>query len=105
MKITVIPHTDPTVSLEDFADQYGLELLVQERGPDFPEYQRWYANFKGVSIINGHLETSTFGNGSTQYYAILDYVVKIQGQKLKHDGVVFTAPKVLKYIKYITGTQ
>ena len=72
------------VSLQDFADKYGLELNITEReNKDLP---RFYASFSNVEIKNGSVLSSCFGDGNTIEKAILDYVNRISEKLIVIDA-------------------
>lgn len=93
MKITInrVKKRKP-VRLEDFADEHGLEMIVNERELDELDVQRgrdnlrFYARFKGVQTKKGAMLTVDCGNGATPEEAISDYVPKIAGKRLVFDA-------------------
>ena len=98
MKITYVKYVEPSTDISAFADLHGLEMVVQERDPSFPEFQKYYANFVEVEVIKDGMLESRFGNGSTPEYAIQEYCRQISGCKLSlPSGKRITTPKVLTY--------
>ena len=85
-------------NIDDFADQYGLTMVITERDrPEF-EYLKYFAKFKNIEVSSGGMLESTYGNGSTPAFAIEDYQRKIAGKRLVHNAMtknrhVFNAPK------------
>lgn len=66
--------------LQDFADQYGLELVVRERNSSV--LPRFFASFDDLDVKDGNILCSTFGNGSTPFEAIVNYAQLISNKSL-----------------------
>ena len=77
-----------TMTLEEFADKYGLVMEVRDRDPRLIAYSligpagRFYASFKRVEEKDGYMLRSSHGNGHTEEEAIANYVNKITGKDL-----------------------
>lgn len=95
MKITI--NRVPEATLEEFADQYGLELTVQERpGPYVKnKFDRFYACFRGVERKEGGMLESVCGNGETPEKAIEAYARMISEQLLVIDAMLTTRVEVV----------
>lgn len=75
MNVTV--QAVPEMTLEEFADEHGLEMdVVERRSPSRP-HMRYYAFFKGVDVRTDRMLHSVYGNGETPDKAIQDYIPKI----------------------------
>jgi len=78
----------PKRTLEEFADEHGLILEINERSPEsiamshIGESGRFYARFKGAEEKDGILLKGTFGNGSTELKAVNHYINKISEKLL-----------------------
>ena len=74
-------------TLEEFANEHKLTMLVTERNPNdlgsrwHPVF-RFYAQFDGASVKNGPMLTGAHGNGETIDDAIEEYMREISGQTL-----------------------
>lgn len=86
------------MTLEKFADEYGLVMEVRERGVNFPHNERWYASFATVEVEDGSLLCGVFGNGATPEEAIRDYGRQISGKTL---AVGPRASKITVYVPLI----
>jgi DNA-binding transcriptional regulator LsrR (DeoR family) len=76
MKITVKER--PRMTLEEFADRHGLEMIVTERSPSrLAGVARYYANFSSVEIKDGSILSGAIGNGETPAEAIAAYAHEI----------------------------
>ena len=67
----------PEMTLEEFADKYDLTLEINERSSEFPKEIKYYAKFKHVEIKDGSCLRGTFGNGTTEYEATINYINEI----------------------------
>lgn len=74
MKTTLIEI--PEMTLEEFADRHGLEMVVKER-PKTTGDSRYYACFKDCEISAGGFLKGEFGNGSNPGRAIRAYAKEI----------------------------
>lgn len=72
----------PEMSLDDFAEAYGLVMVVHERPRQIDDPMRFYAMFKGVEESDGCLLVGLYGNGRTAEEAIKAYVKMISLKKL-----------------------
>ncbi len=84
MKTTV--NKQPRQKLSDFADQHGLEMIVNERPKKYSELPSFYANFARVEVKDGNFLRSTHGDGQTPEEAIEDYRRQISEQDLVFDA-------------------
>lgn len=65
-------------TIEEFADEHGLEMEVHER----EHFNDFYAHFKNCEIKEGSMLCGTAGYGPTPESAIEDYAKKISGKLL-----------------------
>lgn len=70
-----------TQSLDDFAAEHNLELVVRERHLHDND-SRYYAQFKNTEVKDGSVLVSTFGNGRTPDAAVREYARLISGKLL-----------------------
>ena len=80
MKITVNKIKEGT--LEEFADSYGLEMVVKERSRPSDPSMKFYAKFPRCEILKRSLLIGKSGNGETVEDAIKDYASQISGELL-----------------------
>ena len=69
------------MSIEEFAERYGLTMVVRERNVPEGSSLRFYAHFKYAEIKDGRILIGESGNGATPEDAIDDYAKQIE---LKH---------------------
>jgi len=77
------------ISVEQFADTYGLKLIVIER-PKAIGLARFYVCFDGVEIGGNGILSSASGNGNTPTEALIDYCSRIAGHHLVKDAYMPT---------------
>lgn len=70
------------MTLEEFADKYGLVMEIHERHHHEGESNRFYAHFKRAEVSEGCLLIGAYGNGATSEDALLEYVSEISGKVL-----------------------
>lgn len=81
-------HFVPTSTLEEFADANGLVMEVHERGASLVAMAhigpgaRYYAHFKGASVLRNSCSIGVFGDGATPEQAIAAYVPEISETEL-----------------------
>jgi hypothetical protein len=79
-------HEKDRMTIEQFADKYGLVMEVHERGKvdtaRLGAAARYYAHFKHADIVDGACLAGVFGDGATPKAAIQSYAHKISGQML-----------------------
>lgn len=93
MKIT--EERIPEMTLENFADKYGLEMVVRERQLPVGNPERFYANFRGAELRHGEtFLCSAYGNGATQNEAIAAYAKKIEFKLLIVDAMKDTRQEI-----------
>jgi len=82
MKVTV--NRMQTSTLEDFADKYGLELVVDERGRPVGDPRRFYARFRYTDVRQDGCLVGVFvsGDGASPADAIENYTEAISGKIL-----------------------
>lgn len=76
----------PTATIEEFADEHGLEMSVKERKRPEGDPMRYYASFEHAEIKDGSLLISASGDGATPEDAIRDYAKRISMQRLVIDS-------------------
>jgi len=80
------------MSLEAFADKHDLTMELHERTrtdlhPSFGfAPNRFYAHFKNSDTKDGSVLCGTFGNGGTEYAALVEYATAISGKLLVIDA-------------------
>ena len=80
MKITVNKIKEGT--LEEFADEYDLEMVVKERSNPSDPSKKFYAKFPRCEILKRSLLIGKFGDGETVEDAIRDYAKQISEELL-----------------------
>lgn len=87
MKMIIKQHlSSKTMKLEEFADKHGLDLHMNERGPDLRStfnLCRWYCSFPSFEIVEDGVLIGCSGNGETHEEAIKDYCDQISGKEAK----------------------
>lgn len=66
------------LTISEFADKHGLEMVVTERRRPKDDPGRYYATFKGCEVKDGGILISAFGDGNTPEKAIQDYIPRIE---------------------------
>lgn len=84
MKIVLDKIESSGLTLEQFADKYGLTMRVEERR--YRDLPRYHAAFDGVEVIEGLSLAGVHGNGETPGSAIADYAVRLRGQRIAVDA-------------------
>ena len=74
--------TIPQMTIEEFADSHGLEMVVRERKRPENDPSRYYASFDGAEVKEGAFLASAFGDGPTPEKAIADYAKRISLTRL-----------------------
>lgn len=87
-------------TLEAFADEHGLTMIVNERDPvhmagRWNPSKRFFARFDDTEVKNGPILSATFGNGASVEESIEDYMKEISGKYL----VVGAFQSIPKYIQ------
>lgn len=72
------------ICLEEFADKYGLEMVVSERSNPSSESYKFYARFRSVEVSEGYFLIGTHGDGNTPEAAIKDY-----GERISNKTIVY----------------
>jgi hypothetical protein len=75
---------DYTRTLEQFADEHGLVMLISERAPTFPPHLRYTAKFESCEVKDGCMLTSLYGEGSSPKFAMEAYARNISRRLLVH---------------------
>jgi len=79
----IIRDAHKLTSLEDFADQYDLDMYVKENAPGTVDQNyRFEAHLKGVWVKTSITVEPVYGYGSSEYLAMADYAKKIGGKTL-----------------------
>lgn len=73
-------------TLKEFADFYGLTMVVTERKRPIGHPDRFYASFENCDTIEGALLTGAFGNGATEEEAISNYTKNISLKRIVYDA-------------------
>jgi hypothetical protein len=83
----------PEMTIEEFADQQGFEMVVVERPSTTlqshyhnGENRRFYAHFASVELCEGNVLVGTYGEGPTIEAAIADYAGKISERRVAKDA-------------------
>lgn len=77
----------PRATLEAFAEERDLTMVIEERVPDdmgarWSEDSRYYAQFEDCEIKDGRILRSEYGNGRTPWEAMANYAQEISGALL-----------------------
>lgn len=81
-------HLIEETSIEQFADNHGLVMVVRERPNDRRAgLCRFYAQFKGAEIKEDCFLVGMFGDGNTPEDAIYDYSKRISRKLLVVDAM------------------
>lgn len=84
MKIVYSDIPESTIDL--FADEHALTMMVYERGKGTIAGMRYFAHFKDADVADRGMLVGMFGNGGTPETAIVDYAIKISEETLVIDG-------------------
>jgi hypothetical protein len=91
----ILYDTVPTMTIEEFADKYGLTMVVKERRNTNFFSERYYAYFHGVETITGDgFLRSDFGNGATPEMAIASYAKIIDTKRIVIDAYKDTRKEI-----------
>ena len=72
----------PEMTIEDFADKYGLTMTIRERPRPVGDSLRYYAYFDGAEVQDGGCLIATYGDGATEAQAIAAYGKRIALRRL-----------------------
>lgn len=80
-----------TGTLEQFADEHGLELVIRERQMDSWQQahglKRYIADFRGAEVaLGGGMLRGAYGEGDTEAAAIAAYARQISNESLVIDA-------------------
>ena len=73
------------VTLQDFAKDHGLTMVVNERDtedPSFSHLKRFYVSFVDVHKYDGHGIGSLYGQGDTEEEAISNYAKLLSNERV-----------------------
>lgn len=70
--------TIAVMTIREFAQLHGLEMVVTERRGELKSPSRFYAQFKNAEVKGNGTLSSEYGNGNTPEAAILDYIPHIE---------------------------
>ena len=87
-------HETKRGTIEEFADELGLKMVVRERSVNRDAPNRYFAYFPSVEIKNGGMLVGVCGNGPTPEEAIDGYAKKISGKLLVIDAMSETRREV-----------
>jgi hypothetical protein len=73
----ILYKTIPENTIDKFADQYDLEMVIHERDREAGSPDRYYAHFHDAEVTDGAFLTRVFGNGATPEEAIAHYAKSI----------------------------
>lgn len=76
----------PTPTVEEFARDQGLLMVVRERPQPVGSPMRFYACFDRAEVVGDGVLIGTFGNGATAEEAIADYTREIALRTLVVDA-------------------
>ena len=80
MKTTI--NTIDQITIEEFADREGFEMMINERPKPDGDPSRHYARFDCVEVMDRGCLVGTFGNGSTVEEAVDNYAKEISLKRL-----------------------
>ena len=85
IKMNLIPHNNMT--LQEFAYQHGLVMVIHERdeGRD-DDLLRYYACFENSDVRGESVLIGEYGDGDTPEIAMKDYIKHINGKVLVVSG-------------------
>lgn len=86
-------HADPKITIREFAQKNGLEMVVTDRGEDSC-FSRYTAQFKRAEVKLDLFLTSFYGEGMTPEEAINKYASNIRGRVLVIDAYRETRRKI-----------
>lgn len=72
------------ITIEDFADRKGFEMVVNERPKPEGDPSRYSAHFDGVEVMDRGCLGGEYGNGATPEEAIQDYAKRISLKRIAH---------------------
>lgn len=84
MKIEM--HEIPVRTIEEFADQHDLVLVITERKVPVGHVMRYSAHFARVEVMGDGVLASVYGNGATPDEAIHCYAQKIALTRIAVDA-------------------
>jgi hypothetical protein len=84
MKITL--EKIPELTIDEYAEKHGLEMVVRERPLPEGVPIRFYANFKNSEVKGFGVLIGKFGNGATPEEAIANYGKEIHLETLVIDA-------------------
>lgn len=91
------------MSIQSFARREDLVMEVKERERDtldsFRDISPIYADFRGVSLVEGSFLVGAHGNGQTEKEAIIDYMNQISGKKIKIESFNYPNRKENSYVR------
>lgn len=91
MSMQIVRELAPTSTLDAFAEENGLVMVVTERRMD--RWQRanrlpqFTACFRGVEVRAGGLLLGAYGEGESEHDAILDYARRIANETIVVDAM------------------
>ena len=84
MKTTYNSITETT--LEKFAEQHDLEMVITDRSLPVGDAARYYAAFKKSDVKEGSMLRGEHGNGATHTDALIEYTHAISQKTLVIDA-------------------
>jgi hypothetical protein len=110
VKVDIVYHAGGPMTLEEFADKYGLTMEVGERSREWcsDDEARFYACFADSYVLEDGALVVVTGNGSTPEAAIADYAVRIAGCRIsvgetRADRRYIDVPNVLTWLRQRGG--
>lgn len=93
MKIELIEL--PRITIENFADQENLVMVVTERRKEITDVSRYFAAFKNVEVLTNGCLASVYGDGIHPDYAIAHYAQKISPTRIVVDAMKASRREIL----------
>ena len=84
MKIKI--NAVPEQTIEEFADEHNLTMIVNERPNSIGRSGRYYAHFEGAELSDGMMLIGVYGDGSSPEEAIANYAPQISEKLIVIDA-------------------
>lgn len=73
----------PTSTIEDFADQHNLTMVVTERSSEqATKNTKYFAHFEDCEVMRNNILVGSYGDGATPEDAIAAYAIEISEQQI-----------------------
>lgn len=83
----IVRYPIKTKRLDEFADEYGLILEIHERrDTQRGSLKKYFVNFPNVEVLRGAFLESLYGQGDTEWDAVVDYTKNLSGKPIVIDA-------------------